>query len=182
MRQDPDLGSLSVNTIGPENNRPIVHRSWGLLDGGKRYGSSFQYNEYVKVGGTLSAIMGYLSITLLFSMLSLAPVRNLAKYFLFSPGQGPDPEETKKSRIELQAVAIADQDIANPARAFGSLSYSGGPYHITAVYLAQGAATLLYNQDLVKSIGGGFVTPAILGQILIDRAENDGVKVETKML
>ena len=153
MRQDPDLGSLSVNTIGPENNRPIVHRSWGLLDGGKRYGPSFQYNEYVNVGGLFSAIMGYLSITLLFSMLSLAPVRSLAKYFLFAPGQGPDPEETKKSRIELEAVAIADQEMEKPARAFGSLSYSGGPYHITAVCLAQGAATLLYAQEYIFILG-----------------------------
>ena len=182
MRQDPDLGSLSANTLGPENNRPIVHRSWALLDGGKRYGPNFQYNEYVKVSGVIASILGYLSMTLLFAMLSLGPVRSLAKYLLFSPGQGPDPDETKKSRIELQAVAVADQSMGNPARAFGTLSFAGGPYHITAVYLAHGAASLLYNKDLVKSLGGGFITPAILGHDLIDRAEKDGVKMETKMV
>ena len=180
IRRDPNLGLLSASSISAEQNRPIIHRSWGLLQDESEYGQNFQYNEYIKA--TWPTILGNLSNTFLLSILSIAPLRKLAKMLVFSPGEGPDPEETKKTRIELQAVAIADQDGEEPARAIGKLVYSGGPYHISALYLAQGAATLLYDQGLVKSIGGGFITPAILGQALIDRAEMDGAHIETKVL
>ena len=146
-----------------------------------QYGRKFQYNEYERKG-TVGGITARLAWALLFYLLSFGLVRSTVKRLVYQPGQGPDPVQAKKSRFELQAVAVAEQDTPKPARAFGSLTYAGGSYHITALYLAQGAATILYNEDLVRSIGGGFVTPAILGQSLIDRARLDGVSLETRMV
>ena len=181
MRQDPDLGSLAASSIGAWQNRAVVHRTWGLLDDGNLYGKNFQYNEYNK-HGTLAGIGERLSNALLWKLLGISAFRSLAKRFLPAPGEGPDLEAQKKGRIELQAVAIADEETEHPRRALGKLTFSGGSYAITGAWLAQGAATILYNPDLVRSIGGGFVTPAVLGQTFIDRAESGGVRIETRML
>ena len=181
MRQDPDLGSLAASSIGAWQNRAVVHRTWGLLNDGDLYGPSFQYNEYNK-HATLAGIGERLSNALLWKLLGMSVFRAFAKRFLPSPGEGPDLDAQKKGRIEMQAVAIADEETANPRRAFGKLTFSGGSYAITGAWLAQGAATILYNPELVGSLGGGFVTPAILGHAFIDRAENGGVHIETRML
>ena len=180
IRYDSDLGLLAGSPIGAAQNRAIVHRTWGLLDGGSRYGANFQYNDYMHVG-TISGAADRLSSALLFGMLSFAPVRALAKRFVYAPGQGPDPAQSKKTRMEMQAVAVADQDSEKPARAFGKLTFAGGPYHITGLFLAQAAATMVYDAETVRSIGGGFVTPAILGESLVDRARLGGVSLETKL-
>ena len=181
MRHDPDLGSLAASSIGAGQNRAVVHRTWGLLNGGDLYGRNFQYNEYNK-HGTLAGVGEKLSNALLWKLLGMSLFRSIAKRFVPAPGEGPDLATQKNGRIEMQAVAVADEETAKPRRAFGKLTFSGGSYAITGAWLAQGAATIAYNPDLVRSIGGGFVTPAVLGQTFIDRAESGGVYIETRML
>jgi short subunit dehydrogenase-like uncharacterized protein len=76
-------------------------------------------------------------------------------------------------------VAIAD---GSEARALAKLSYPGGPYHITAAFLAQGAATILFEDGLVQRVGGGILTPAVIGQPFIERLRGVGVTIDTEML
>ena len=79
-------------------------------------------------------------------------------------------------------MGVADQDAPRPARCSGKLTYAGGPYHLTGAFLAQGAAVLLYDKRLVNELGGGCVTPAVLGEAFIERAADVGVKIETTMV
>jgi short subunit dehydrogenase-like uncharacterized protein len=90
--------------------------------------------------------------------------------------------EEKKLNIELFAVAVADEDGPSATRALAKLRYAGGPYHITATFLAQGAATILYEEGLIERVGGGMVTPAVLGQPYIERLRSSGVTIDTEML
>jgi short subunit dehydrogenase-like uncharacterized protein len=50
---------------------------------------------------------------------------------------------------------------------------------VTAAFLVQAARTLL-EDDL--GLGGGVYTPACLGQGYIDRLDDSGVKIETKII
>ena len=181
IRQHPDLGSLADSSVGADQNRTIVHRTWALLDGGKQYGTNFQYHEYMKAG-TFDGIKARVGWAMLFLLFSISPIRMLIRRLIPPPGEGPNIERQKSSRMVMHAVAVADEETDHPKRAFGELTYTGGSYAITGAWLAQGAATLLYNPKLVESLGGGFITPAVLGQAFIEQAEKGGIHVETKML
>lgn len=50
---------------------------------------------------------------------------------------------------------------------------------MTATLLAQGALTLLQDDT---GLGGGVYTPASLGQRYIDRLNENGFKIETRLL
>ena len=52
---------------------------------------------------------------------------------------------------------------------------------VTGIFLAEGALTLLKDDVAAKKLGGGFLTPATLGQAYIDRLGEHGFKIETKM-
>lgn len=79
-------------------------------------------------------------------------------------------------------MAIADEAGQSPTRALAKLRYAGGPYHITAAFLAQGAATILFEESLLKRVGGGILTPAVLGQSYIERLRDTGMTIDTAML
>jgi short subunit dehydrogenase-like uncharacterized protein len=79
-------------------------------------------------------------------------------------------------------VAVADETKPSPTRSLAKLRYAGGPYHITAAFLAQGAATILYEEGLVRRVGGGILTPAVLGRPYIDRLRSSGVTIDAEML
>lgn len=79
-------------------------------------------------------------------------------------------------------MAVADETAPSPTRALAKLRYAGGPYHITAAFLTQGAATILYEEGLVGRVGGGILTPAVLGQPYIERLRSSGVTIDTEVL
>jgi short subunit dehydrogenase-like uncharacterized protein len=53
---------------------------------------------------------------------------------------------------------------------------------VTGIFLAQAALTLLKDEVPAKKLGGGFLTPATLGQPYIDRLAEQGFEIETEML
>lgn len=71
---------------------------------------------------------------------------------------------------------------SSAARALAKLRYGKGPYHITAAFLAQGAATILYEEGLLERVGGGILTPAVLGHAYIERLRGSGVTIDTLMV
>lgn len=183
VRHDPIMGTLSASSLSDVQNRAVVHRTWGLLGGGKEYGSNFQYSEYKKASSTLAGIFQILNTKAIGLMLALPPLRAVAMMLLPVPGQGPDPVKEKNYRLEMEAVAIADTDDENTApRAYSHFAYPGGPYHATAAFLAQGAASLLYVRQLEGGVAGGCLTPAFLGTDLVERIRGVGTEFSTKML
>ncbi|KAL7917320.1 Saccharopine dehydrogenase domain-containing protein [Trichoderma austrokoningii] len=183
VRHDPTLGILSASSLSDAQNRAVVHRTWGLLSGGMAYGSNFQYSEYRKAPSTLVAMFQMLKTMAIKLLLALSPLRAIAAMVLPAPGQGPDPAKEKSYQFEIEAVAIADTDNDETApRVYSHFAYPGGPYHATAAFLAQGAASLLYVRKLEGGVSGGCLTPAFLGQDLIERIRGVSTDFSTKVL
>jgi hypothetical protein len=74
IRTVPELGFLT-SSITAMPNRSIVHRSWGLIDGGKFYGTQFRYSEYMRVRNTFIAVLVNLALGAVVFLLALPPVR-----------------------------------------------------------------------------------------------------------
>ena len=181
VRSVPDLGTLTTSISAPPNIA-TVQRSWGLFDGGKLYGSKFQYQEYMRVRSSLAGIALHFAFTFAGLALIFPPVRWLAKKFLYAPGEGADKHITRHEYMEYHAVATADQEGRNPRRAFAKLRWDGGIYHFTGVCLAEAAMVLLNDEKLVRRLDGGLLTPATLGQSFIDRMKNAGLLFEVEMI
>lgn len=184
IRQESSIGLLSASSISAGQNRAVVHRTWGLLQGtNQEYGPNFQFNEYEKVSSTAAGLLRMLNTSLLNTLLGFKLFRSIAKLFLPAPGEGPDVEKTRYSRVKFEAVAIADvNDGSVPPRAYASFSYPSGAYHTTALFLAQGAASLLYTRSLEGRIAGGCLTPAFLGDDLIRWVQEAGATFKVNLI
>lgn len=136
----------------------------------------------MKVRNVFMGAAVHLMIAIGMVALAFPPVRWLLKQFVYSPGQGPTKEATSKERIEYRTIAIADQDTPTPTRALAKMKYDGGLYYLTGVFLAEAAITILRDDALVKKLGGGILTPSMLGQPFVDRLRKAGVVLETKLL
>jgi hypothetical protein len=123
VRSVRDLGILTTSLAG-SSDTAIVHRSWGQLG----YGPNFKYYEYMKARNHLTAVA--LHFTLIFAgiCLAIAPLRKLAKGYVYQPGDGPTKEEYKNDRFEYRGVASPDVQTPNPPRAFCKLSFDGSLY------------------------------------------------------
>lgn len=53
---------------------------------------------------------------------------------------------------------------------------------VSGLLVSQAALSLLKDDVTAKKLGGGFMTPATLGQPLIDRLGDLGFKIEVKMV
>lgn len=53
---------------------------------------------------------------------------------------------------------------------------------MSGLLVSQAALSLLKDDVTAKKLGGGFMTPATLGQPLIDRLADLGFKIEVKMV
>ena len=181
VRRVPRLGILT-SSINAGPDIATVQRSWGLLDGGSFYGPNFQYHEYMTVPNFIVGAAFHTALAIGALALTLSPVRWLIKKFIYAPGQGPIKEATLKDSFELRAVATADQEGGNPRQALGRLRHEGGMYYLTGIFLAEAAMVLLEDEDLVKKLGGGLLTPSTLGQHFIDRMVRAGMIIETQIL
>lgn len=187
LRRDPDLGLLAASSVTATGNRAITHRAWGLLrDTDADYGPNFQYNEYAKVSSALSGFLSILGSRLLLAALGSAPIAAVARWFLPGPGEGPDVEKTKNIRVAMEAVAVPDvegEDAQRRApRARSVFSYPGGGYHVTALFLVEGAASLLYARELEGGYAGGCLTPSFLGDDFVRRIRKAGAVLKSEML
>jgi short subunit dehydrogenase-like uncharacterized protein len=68
----------------------IVHRSWGLLDGGKFYGENFSFSEWMVAESNLTGALAHVNLSFFMTMIGIAPIRWLMKKLVFQPGDGPD--------------------------------------------------------------------------------------------
>lgn len=177
-----DLGTLTTSIQGAVD-RTQVYRSWGLIDAGKFYGQSFRFHPFMTVRNVFVGFIMHSLIALGGLALLFPPVRWGLKRLVYAPGQGPTKEEVKSDYIEYRAIATADStDPSEPKRAFGRFAFEGSAYHMTGVFLAEAAMSLLKDDSLAKELGGGVLTPATLGAGYVERLQKAGFKMELKML
>ncbi|KAI4094659.1 MAG: hypothetical protein LQ344_002130 [Seirophora lacunosa] len=184
VRYEQDLGTLTTSiTAGP--NVAIVQRTWGLLGGPKSYGPNFQYHEYMRVKNSLAGVIIHFALSLGLFALAMPPLRWLLQYAahnFHAPGQGTSKADAAEEMLELRAVAEADDGSSHPRMAMAKFRYDGSIYYMTGVFLAEAAMVILKNDGLVKELGGGLLTPAMLGQPFVDRLRNAGVILESRIM
>ncbi|KZF21533.1 hypothetical protein L228DRAFT_283684 [Xylona heveae TC161] len=181
VRYVPDLGVLTTSPQGTAD-RVIVHRSWGLMGGGSFYGPKFYFSGYMRTRNTITGAIIRIAFALGFFCLLFPPIRWLLKRLVYEPGQGDSRDVSARDHIEYRAMGIADQADPNPQRAIARMRYDGGNYHVSGIFLAQAAITILREDTLAKKLGGGILTPATLGQAFIDNLKKAGVTFETRVL
>ncbi|KAF2225126.1 Saccharopine dehydrogenase-domain-containing protein [Elsinoe ampelina] len=182
VRSVPDLGTLTTSLQGAVD-RTQVYRTWGLLDSGKFYGSSFRFFPYMTARNVFVGMLTHFAIAFGGLALLLSPLRAILKRFVYAPGDGPTRDESKHDYIEYRAIAEADSpDPSDPKRVFGRFAFEGSAYHMTGVFLAQAAISLLRDESLAKELGGGVLTPATLGAGYIERLQKVGFKLELRTL
>ena|SRR5437773_10049422 len=87
-----------------------------------------------------------------------------------------------KSYIAYKAIAIADDDSPSAQRALATMEFRGSGYYLTGVFLAEAAITILRDDTTAKALGGGFLTPATLGQPFINRLADAKFSLQTRIL
>ncbi|KAI3317787.1 Saccharopine dehydrogenase-domain-containing protein [Xylariaceae sp. AK1471] len=180
IRQDVDMGVLPAAAFNPIVDRAIVHRTASLLrDRVRGYSPSFQYNEYVKASSLVDGLFLVLSKKIIDVVVHTPMLFKLARNFMPAPGDGPDVEKSRLSPTRAEAIAVAEPPPGEtPRRMRGTLSYNSGPYLLTGLFMAEAAASLLQSRSLEGQLTGGCLSPAFLGDNLLKRLENVGVKIE----
>ncbi|KAK7753445.1 hypothetical protein SLS62_004520 [Diatrype stigma] len=180
----PNLGLLA-RSLTAGTDAAIVMRTWGLTKqdpslNGLFYGPNFTYREFMKPGNFLTGMLFNWGLTMggLF-LVFCQPFRNLLRKFVRKPGDGPSREECAHDYIEFRGVAKADLERPAAKQALCKAWYTGSMYYLTATFIAQAASTLLEEDVPLK---GGIYTPACLGEDYLDRLEEQGFQVETKMI
>ena len=177
----PQLGILT-SSIFAAPNRVIVQRSWALQDGGRLYGPRFTYEEYRRVRNRIFGAGIHFALGLLGLVIVTPLLRWIVKRFMYASGEGPSKESTKDELVEYRAIGTADQDSPTQNRALARFRYDGGIYYLSGLLLAEAAMVILQNDDLADNLGGGVLTPAMLGQPLIDRLRSAGVIIEAETI
>ncbi|GAB7348833.1 hypothetical protein MBLNU459_g7542t1 [Dothideomycetes sp. NU459] len=177
-----DLGTLTTSLQGA-TDATVVGRSWGLFEGGQYYGRKFRFQPYMHARNVFTGALVHFAIVLGMASLLLAPARWLFRQLVFQPGTGPSRESSRNDHLEYRALAAVDsKDPADPKRLSGRLEWNGSGYHLTGVFLAEAAITLLRDQTTATEIGGGFLTPATLGGPYVDRLQKAGLKISVRVL
>jgi short subunit dehydrogenase-like uncharacterized protein len=176
----PGLGVLTTS-IAAAPNVAIVHRSSGLMP--LLYGTNFQFSEYMRVPNHAIGVLVHFAILFGSLFLAIKPCRMLVRRFIYQPGQGPATEATAKDTIEFRAIGVADDSNSGEGKkAMARMRYEGGMYYFTGLLLAEAAMVLLENEDIVRTLGGGLLTPACLGDKFIERLRKVHVTIEGEMM
>ncbi|TKA62781.1 hypothetical protein B0A49_02417 [Cryomyces minteri] len=186
VRTVPGLGVLTTSLQGGPDI-PIVHRSWGLIDGGQFYGPNFRFSPYMSVRNVVVGALLHFALGVGMLALALAPLRWLLRKFVYAPGEGPTREAANNDYVEYRAIATADapadsSDPHDPKRASARFVWNGSMYRLTGVFLAEAAITILRDRTLAHQLGGGVLTPATLGLPFVERCRSAGVLLEVRTM
>lgn len=122
---------LGVLAVSPQAaaDRPIVHRSWGLLGGAKLYGPNFVFEQYVPTRNYVTGLFTRAAVAALTLLALLRPVRWLAKRLVIQPGQGASMEDCKTDHAYYKAIAYADTEGEGKGKkAWCEAKWNGGMY------------------------------------------------------
>ncbi|ELR08932.1 hypothetical protein VC83_05834 [Pseudogymnoascus destructans] len=179
VREHPDLGILTTY-FGASSDVPIVERSWGLIGNGKVYGPNFRFSEYARARSIFFALFIHFALTVGTILLKFPFATWVMRKVVPPRGYGASEEEAKSHFVEYRAVGRPNADTLT--RVHARVRYTGGLYEMSGLFVSQAALTLLKDDVTAKKLGGGFMTPATLGQPLIDRLADLGFKIEVKMV
>lgn len=201
VREHRDLGILTTY-FGASSDVPIVERSWGLIGNGKVYGPNFRFLEYARAKNLFRALFIHFVMTVGTILLKLPFATGVMRKVIPPTGYGASEEEAKSHFVEYRAVGRPNADTLK--RAHARVRYDGSLYEskqahqphfaraldkailtlftVSGLLVSQAALTLLKDDVMAKKLGGGFMTPATLGQPLIDRLGDLGFKIEVKMV
>ncbi|EHK45632.1 hypothetical protein TRIATDRAFT_41387 [Trichoderma atroviride IMI 206040] len=152
------------------NERAIVGRSWGLYapddpnttDG---YGSNFHFSARARLPSTLYDFIQVLPFLGLGLFLNFSVTRYILTRFIYPEGYTPTSKQLKGGhRFSHRTLAVADTgDESKAKRVIVVFKFQGDQYKFTGIAMVQAAVTLLGGGTEAHRIGGGVMTPAMLG-------------------
>jgi hypothetical protein len=128
----PHLGLLTTSLAGT-TDAAIVERSWGLHSvipslREHAYGPRFSFREFYRPSSRLHGIVLHWALGFFgFLLVTLPPIRGLAKRFVYQPGEGQDRTVTKNDKVEYRGVA--KPDAATETLGFCRAWHHGGVYY-----------------------------------------------------
>ncbi|KAJ4298172.1 hypothetical protein N0V90_006071 [Kalmusia sp. IMI 367209] len=188
----PELGGIQTTWLMASVDRCITHRSWGLYESSAKststpelsYGPRFNFNEYMRAKSLFFGIavnMGFALFGLLFAFppsrwILTPPIK---RFLLPRQGEGPSRESMKEDFMSYKAIAIADTE--KQEKVLANLHIPHGAYITTAQTLSAAALVILRGrlaETEAGRLGGGILTPATLGQPLLEKLDEFGMKIE----
>lgn len=133
IRTVSDLGILTT-FIAAMSDQAIVQRTWGLFSQipAKKeefYGPNFSFSEHMKTKNWLTGILWHWGLTAASILLvTIPPLRALARKLVYQAGQGPEAEQAKKDEIEYRAVGTPDGAQGAGKVAFCRAWFNGSMY------------------------------------------------------
>ena len=172
-----DIKKYSAPFVMAIANTRVVRRTAELKQNNQTsYGPNFSYNEYMKTGSYLSALMITLGLGVL-GLMIVSPISNLFRKLFTKPGNGPDKKTRDEGWFESIFVVKTETDNKYKFRLFGD----GDPgYKSTAKLICESALCIALNFDqITKNNSGGVLTTASgLGETLVNRLKNADVLFE----
>lgn len=98
-----------------------------------------------------------------------------------APGTGPDLAKADVERQHFQAIGTP----ANPdgKKAKGRFLYEGSLYYCSAAMGVEAAVVILGDEKTpAHGIGGGILTPAMLGMPFVEKVREAGAKIDVELL
>ncbi|GFF78062.1 hypothetical protein CNMCM6936_003312 [Aspergillus lentulus] len=182
IRRVHELGVLT-ECIQGRIDTALVHRSRELLaeELPKSYSSSFRFKELMRFEDPLLALLFHWRWKMCILLFCFPPFRWIMRHIYCKVPAKLGAPSAKTEYANYHGIATADT--AERQKVFAVFEWSGSPYLLTALALAEAAMVLLRgNSDRLSKLGGGILTPACLGQEYIDRLSNAGVKIEVNSL
>lgn len=186
----PELGGVQTTYLMAGVDACITHRSWGLYTQTARssnnpslsYGPRFRFNEYMRTRSLLSGLITKLAIASIGLLLALPPTRwilapLLKRFILPSVGEGPTRESMKNDFMSYRGVGVADD---GKRKVTAKIDAAQGGYGLTAITMAAAASVILRGRlgdTEAGRLGGGILTPAMLGDEYVKTLNEFGMKV-----
>ncbi|KAI1826209.1 hypothetical protein F4861DRAFT_529955 [Xylaria intraflava] len=150
----PNLG-LQSSSITAGTDAAVVYRTWGLLQEEpalrkQAYGPNFTYREYMKRRNIVDAVIMHYALLIGGMLLAFCPpFRNIARKFVFQPGQGPSREDSVNNYVEFRGVGTPDAQPSLGKQALCRTWFNGSPYlplYASFVVMASTPKTQLTSQ------------------------------------
>jgi saccharopine dehydrogenase (NAD+, L-glutamate forming) len=164
--RDPDLGYwlLPLPTIDPA----VVARSGAALSS---YGPRFRYSHFAGTKTLPYAVGGVAGLAALVAASQVKPVRTLLLSRV-PQGSGPDEARREKSWFTVDFIGTAGTEKVHTRVSGGDPGYTE-----TATMLAQSALCLAL--DDLPETAGQVTTAVAMGDALIERLQQQGIRFET---
>lgn len=167
-----NLDSLGrvVENQGQGNERAIVGRSWGLYAPDDPntttvgYGPNFHFSARPRLPSTVYDFIRVLPLISLSFFLSFSFTRFILTRFIYPEGYSPSPKQLQGHRFSYRTLGVADTgDESTGKRVIVDFKFQGDQYKFTGIAMIEAAVTLLEGGTEAHRIGGGVMTPAVLG-------------------